>query len=363
MLQSRAVSNRDSRNIGSTASLKGLENSSAYVSPSTPRSVRANLHSTSQCASKHAVLGFSRAMAIEYARNSIRVNVIAPGPLLTSSPLPSLTSRKGPIDTPLLESLLGPTEVTVEEACEVVPMQRLGKASEVATVVAFLLGPDSSYVTVRSSSALERRQLTLRFRVRCFRWTEDGRHSGEQCGLVIPCTQFFGRIAAPLALLSQLLLFLESTKLRLLAHPNPIRTMNYELNDELPTNKPPLLPTQADSDLSFLPNLKIDILFGFFSFFVGADSTIVSTPRSTVPTAATGPATSAGRMKEAAMGVVLFASMGGVTVGEVAAGEVATGEITGEVAGEVAASTVEEAGISLVTMGVEGTARAVPEIG
>lgn len=32
-----------------------------------------------QCASKHAVVGFSKAMAKEYARQHIRVNVVAPG--------------------------------------------------------------------------------------------------------------------------------------------------------------------------------------------------------------------------------------------------------------------------------------------
>lgn len=68
---------------------------------------------------------------------------------------PSDPSHEGPIDTPLLHDLLDATDVTVEEACEVVPMKRLGKAEEVASVVAFLLGPDSSYVTVRFSAASE----------------------------------------------------------------------------------------------------------------------------------------------------------------------------------------------------------------
>ncbi|KAL8281230.1 hypothetical protein RQP46_006264 [Phenoliferia psychrophenolica] len=105
-------------NMGSTASLTGLADSAAY------------------CASKHAVLGFSRAMAKEYAKQNIRVNVIAPGM----------------IDTQLLQDKLEPTEPTVQEHAEkLVPLNRIGEAHEIATVVAFLLGSDSSYITVRLS--------------------------------------------------------------------------------------------------------------------------------------------------------------------------------------------------------------------
>jgi NAD(P)-dependent dehydrogenase (short-subunit alcohol dehydrogenase family) len=83
-------------NIGSSASTMGLANSSAYVRVA---SHSVNLVScahepeiacASQCASKHAVLGFSRAMAIEYAQKNIRVNVVAPGPPTLS--LPALIS-------------------------------------------------------------------------------------------------------------------------------------------------------------------------------------------------------------------------------------------------------------------------------
>ncbi|GAA5914086.1 hypothetical protein JCM5296_003571 [Sporobolomyces johnsonii] len=100
-------------NVGSTASLTGLENSSVY------------------CASKHAVLGFSRAMAKEYALRGIRVNVVAPGP----------------IDTPLLHNLFQDSDGGLDEAIEAVPMKRIGQPEEVARVIGFLLGSDASYVT------------------------------------------------------------------------------------------------------------------------------------------------------------------------------------------------------------------------
>ncbi|GAA6010843.1 hypothetical protein JCM10207_003955 [Rhodosporidiobolus poonsookiae] len=100
-------------NIGSNASVMGLANSSAY------------------CASKHAILGFSRAMAKEYAMRQIRVNVVAPGP----------------IDTPLLHNLFDASETSLDDALQQVPMQRVGQPEEVARVVGFLLGSDASYIT------------------------------------------------------------------------------------------------------------------------------------------------------------------------------------------------------------------------
>ncbi|GAA5906127.1 SDR family NAD(P)-dependent oxidoreductase, partial [Sporobolomyces salmoneus] len=103
-------------NIGSNASLNGIENTSIY------------------CASKHAVLGFSRSLAREVASQNCRVNVAAPGP----------------IDTPLLHQHFANTEQeeqSLDQVIDQVPMQRFGKPEEVANVVGFLLGSESSYVT------------------------------------------------------------------------------------------------------------------------------------------------------------------------------------------------------------------------
>lgn len=58
------------------------------------------------------------------------------------------------IDTQLLQDKLDPTPLTVQEHAEKVPMHRAGEAHEIATVVAFLLGSDASYITVRSFTNL-----------------------------------------------------------------------------------------------------------------------------------------------------------------------------------------------------------------
>ena len=76
-------------------------------------------------AAKAGIMGATKALAIELARRNITVNCVAPGL----------------IDTDML-----PAEVR-EEAMKIIPMKRLGRAEEVAGLVAFLLSEEAAYIT------------------------------------------------------------------------------------------------------------------------------------------------------------------------------------------------------------------------
>lgn len=87
---------------------------------------------------KHAIVGFTKALALRHAAEGIRVNVLCPGP----------------IDTPMFKDFGSRTDQAqrtreeVEAATvQVVPMRRLGTAPEAAAAAAFLLSDDASYVT------------------------------------------------------------------------------------------------------------------------------------------------------------------------------------------------------------------------
>lgn len=79
--------------------------------------------------SKGAIEGLTRSLAAEFAPK-IRVNAIAP----------SLT------DTPLAGKLLNTPEKTLAQS-KLNPMQRVGRTVDIAAAAAFLLSPDSSWIT------------------------------------------------------------------------------------------------------------------------------------------------------------------------------------------------------------------------
>ncbi|KAH6694161.1 short chain dehydrogenase/ reductase [Plectosphaerella plurivora] len=83
-------------------------------------------------ASKHGVLGMTKAAAKENGAREIRVNAVAPGPIYT----------------PLMEKYLKDTGVPEDAPFdEPIAFRRYGTAEEVANVVVFLLGPESSFVS------------------------------------------------------------------------------------------------------------------------------------------------------------------------------------------------------------------------
>jgi NAD(P)-dependent dehydrogenase (short-subunit alcohol dehydrogenase family) len=97
-------------NMSSTAGLEAVGGLAGYVS------------------AKHGVIGLTKAAALEYADQGIRVNAVAPGPILT-------------------ENLERAGEEAQRKAGMAMPMRRIGQPEEVAATVVWLCSDDASYIT------------------------------------------------------------------------------------------------------------------------------------------------------------------------------------------------------------------------
>ena len=87
-------------------------------------------------ASKHAVIGLTKSAAWECTGTGVRVNCVCPG-LIDSRMLSSIIQGRNPGNAPT------PNDKLVER----IPARRLGQASEVASIVAFLASDEASYVS------------------------------------------------------------------------------------------------------------------------------------------------------------------------------------------------------------------------
>src|SRR6266481_5715656 len=86
--------------------------------------------------SKHAVEGFTKAAALEFAETGIRIDVVAPGP----------------IETGMLNRFTGTPEKKTDLISRV-PMKRIGQPKEVAAAILFLASDNASFITGVSLAA------------------------------------------------------------------------------------------------------------------------------------------------------------------------------------------------------------------
>jgi NAD(P)-dependent dehydrogenase (short-subunit alcohol dehydrogenase family) len=84
-------------------------------------------------ASKHAVMGLTRAAALDYAKQGIRINAVNPGFIATE-----------------MMNRFTTTGSTLGQFASIVPMGRLGQSEEIAATVVFLCSDASSYITGQS---------------------------------------------------------------------------------------------------------------------------------------------------------------------------------------------------------------------
>jgi NAD(P)-dependent dehydrogenase (short-subunit alcohol dehydrogenase family) len=102
--------------VGSVQSFTSVVNSTAYV------------------AAKHALLGITRSIALDYARQNIRANCVCPGT----------------IDTPMMRwsaNLSGSPEKLLDICRRMHPIGRIGTPDEVANAIVFLASDWASFIT------------------------------------------------------------------------------------------------------------------------------------------------------------------------------------------------------------------------
>jgi NAD(P)-dependent dehydrogenase (short-subunit alcohol dehydrogenase family) len=97
-------------NMSSTAGLQGVGGLSAYVT------------------AKHGLEGLTKVAALDYAAQGIRVNSVAPGPILT-------------------DNLLRAGDAAQQAAAAAMPMRRVGRPDEVAAAVVWLCSDQAAFIT------------------------------------------------------------------------------------------------------------------------------------------------------------------------------------------------------------------------
>lgn len=104
----------------------------AIVNTSSASGVRGLSGGSAYCASKHGVIGLSRAAAMEYGRFGVRVNVVCPGYVGTG-----ITLSPDTVFTP----------DRVEAGLRRTALRRMADPDEISALVAWLLSDQASYVT------------------------------------------------------------------------------------------------------------------------------------------------------------------------------------------------------------------------
>ena len=111
-----------------------LKKGGSIVNVSSVQALASQQNVMAYTVSKHGLIGLTRSMAMDFAKDGVRVNAVCPGT----------------VDTPMLKwaASLDPNPQSVYDACNAMhPLGRIAQPREIGEVVAFLAHESSSFVT------------------------------------------------------------------------------------------------------------------------------------------------------------------------------------------------------------------------
>ena len=106
------------------------QKSGSIVNLSSTMGSRGNAMAPMYVASKHAIEGLTKAVALEGCQYNVRVNAVAPGPIATG----------------MLDRIAGGAQ-NVAAVATTIPAGRVGQPDEVADAIMFMASPRASYIT------------------------------------------------------------------------------------------------------------------------------------------------------------------------------------------------------------------------
>lgn len=106
-----------------------LKDGSSIVTVSSISGLGGSGMSVGYATAKAGIIGLTKSLAYELAKNKVRVNCVAPGP----------------VNTPLFCSITSATEKRLLENCT--PLKRIAEPDDVAEVIEFLLSEKSRFIT------------------------------------------------------------------------------------------------------------------------------------------------------------------------------------------------------------------------